>query len=285
MRSQWECLQQNLGEWHGSFNRFSPQGELLEETPTIVFQEELKDNQTIRQSVGGLQPSTSEATPLEIQDKWEYSSLGKGVLFFDNGAFSQGSIQVTPGSEFAAELGLIDSNRRLRVIQEFDQTGCLNKLTLIRERRAGATTVERPPLSVDDLIGEWQGEAVKLYPDGRSPDTYPTKLKFDKNSSGQLTQQIAIHQGPETHNVQSTARTEGSCLYFDGGPQPYQVLLLPDGASASFPQRVKEVGRLFLEVGWLLQPDLRQRLIRSYNDQGEWFALTLVTERKTKKLS
>jgi len=280
MRSQWECLLQNLGEWHGSFTRFSSQGELLEDTPTIVSLEGLKDNQTIRQSVCRFLPNPSG---VEGQDKvWEYSSLGKDVLFFDNGAFSQGSIQVTPGSEFGAELGLIDGERRLRLVQEFDQTGCLDKLTLIRERRAGATTVERPPLGVDDLLGEWQGEAVKLYADGCSPDIYPTKLRFDKNSSDQLTQQIAIHQGPETHNIKSTARTEGSSLYFDGGPRPSQVLLLPDGASATFPQRVKEVGRLFLEVGWLLQPDLRQRLIRSYNDQGEWIALTLVTERKTK---
>jgi hypothetical protein len=271
MRSQWECLLQNLGEWHGSFTSFSAQGELLEDTPTIVSLQGLKDNQTIRQTV----------RPLEVQADSEYSSLGDDILFFENGAFSQGSTQIIPGSEFGAELELIDGDRRIRVIQRFGQTGCLDKLTLIRERRASAPTAERPPLTVDDLLGEWQGEAVKLYTSGRSPDTYPTLLRFDKNSSGQLTQQIAISQGPETHNVQSTARTEGSVLYFDGGPRPYQVLLLPDGASSTFPQQVK-VGLLFLEVGWLLQPDLRQRLIRSYNELGEWSSLTLVTERKTK---
>ncbi|MBV9384907.1 MAG: DUF3598 family protein [Chroococcidiopsidaceae cyanobacterium CP_BM_ER_R8_30] len=34
-------------------------------------------------------------------------------LFFNNGAFSQGSVQVTPGSGFTAEFGLIDGDRRL----------------------------------------------------------------------------------------------------------------------------------------------------------------------------
>jgi len=281
MRSQWECLLPNLGEWHGSFTRFSPQGELLEDAPTIVSLEGLEGNQTIRQTCRFL-PSTNEATAPEVQDKLEYSSLGQDVLFFENGAFSQGSIQVTPGLEFKAELGLIDGDCRVRIVQMFDQTGRLDKLTLIRERRASATTVERSPLTVDHLLGEWQGEAVKLYASEHSPDIYPTSLRFDRNSSGQLTQQIAINQGPETHNIQSTARTEGSSLYFDGGPRPYQVMLLPDGVSSTFPQQVKKVGRLFLEVGWLLQPDLRQRLIRSYNDQGEFSALTLVTERKTK---
>jgi hypothetical protein len=279
MQSQWECLRPNLGEWHGSFTRFSPQGELIENTPTISL-EELQDKRAIHQTVRRLPPNTSN-TALEIQDERQYSPLEKDVLFFDNGAFSRGSIQVTPGSEFGAELSLIDRNCRLRIIQEFDRTGRLDKLTLIREKRVGATMVERPALTADDLLGEWQGEAVKIYADGHSSDTYPTKLQFERNNSGQFTQQIAI-RGPETHNVRSTARTEGSVLYFDGGPRPYQVLLLPDGASASFPQQVKEVGRLFLEVGWLLQPNLRQRLIRSYNDRGEWTALTLVTERKMK---
>lgn len=283
MRSQWECMLQNLGEWHGSYSRFSKEGDLLEDTPSIVSIEGLKDNQTIRQTVRHLPPRTSGAAAVEVQAQvLEYSSLGEDILFFENGAFSQGSIQVTPGSEFGAELELIDGDRRLRVIQLFGQTGCLDKLILIRERRASFPTAERPPLTVDNLLGEWHGEAVKIYASGRSPDTYPTSLRFDKNREGQLTQQIAINQGAETHNIQSTARTEGSCLYFDGGPQPYQVMLLPDGASSSFPQQVKEVGRLFLEVGWLLQPDLRQRLIRSYNDHGEWLSLTLVTERKTK---
>ncbi len=283
MRSQWECLLQNLGEWHGSFARFSPQGELLEDTPSIVSLEGLKNNQTIRQTIHHSLPSTNGAAALKVQDKvFEYSSLGQDVLFFENGACSQGSIQVSPGSEFGAELELIDGDRRLRLVQMFEQTGCLKNLILIRERRNSAPTAERPPLTIDDLLGEWQGEAVKIYASGRSPETYPTSLRFDQNSLGQLTQQIAINQGPETHNIQSTARTEGSSLYFDGGPQPYQVMLLPDGVSSSFPQRLKQVGRLFLEVGWLLQSDLRQRLIRSYNDQGEWIALTLVTERKTK---
>jgi hypothetical protein len=36
MRSQWERLLQNLGVWKGSFSRFSPQGELVNDTPSVV---------------------------------------------------------------------------------------------------------------------------------------------------------------------------------------------------------------------------------------------------------
>ncbi len=102
MRSQWECLLQNLGEWQGSFTQFSLQGKLIEDVPTVVSFEILNDNQTMRQIVRRLPPNQP------IQEKvLEYSSLGRQVLFFDSGAFSQGSIQLSPFSEFGAEQGLI----------------------------------------------------------------------------------------------------------------------------------------------------------------------------------
>ena len=277
MRSQWECLLQNSGEWQGSFTLLSPPGEILEDTPTVVSLQGLNNNQTMRQIIRRLKPNQ----PVD-EKVLEYSSLGRSTLFFENGAFSQGSIQLSPFSEFGAELGLIDSDRRLRLVQLFNKNGQLDRLTLIRERLANTTTPERPHLTVDDLVGEWQGEAVTLYPDWRSPDTYPTKLQIDKNSDSQLTQQLTINQGASTRNITSTARIENSILYFDEGPYTNQILLLPDGASSTSPQQVKVGQAFFLEVGWLLQPDLRQRLIRSYNAKGEWSTLTLVTEQKTK---
>ncbi len=274
MRSQWECLLQNLGEWQGSFTQFSLQGKLIEDVPTVVSFEILNDNQTMRQIVRRLPPNQP------IQEKvLEYSSLGRQVLFFDSGAFSQGSIQLSPFSEFGAEQGLIDGSRRLRLVQLFDKNGRLEKLTLIREKLAGTTTTERPHLTVDDLLGEWQGQAVTIYPDLRSPDTYPTVLQVEKIGDCELIQQLTINQGASPQQIRSTARIQESLLYFEG-TQNNQVLLLPDGASSTCPQQVRGGIGFFLEVGWLLQPDLRQRLIRRYSDKGEWVSLTLVTERR-----
>lgn len=281
MRSQWECLLQNLGEWQGSFTGFSPQGELSEDTPTVVSLEGLNHHQTIRQIIRRCPPNQ----PVE-EKVLEYSSLGRGVLFFDNGAFSQGSLQFSPFSTFGAELGLINRDRRLRLVQLFDKTAQLERITLIRERLAEATTPERPPLTVADLVGEWQGEAVTIYPDRRSPATYASKLHIQLDSDCQLTQQLTISPvdrgniDAATFSMSSTAKIQGSNLYFDSGAQPYQVLLLPDGASSTSPQQIARRQAFFLEVGWLLQPHLRQRLIRRYNEQGEWLNLTLVTENK-----
>src|SRR4028118_1487371 len=109
MPSQWERLLKNLGEWQGSFTRFSPQGEQLEDTPTVVSLEGLNDNQTIRQIVHRLPPDQ----PVE-EKVLEYSSLSRSILFFENGAFSQGTIQWAPFSECGAELGLIEGRSEER---------------------------------------------------------------------------------------------------------------------------------------------------------------------------
>ncbi len=271
MRTQWESLLQNLGQWQGSFTRFSPQGECLEDIPSLVSLEGLDENRRIRQVVR-LSPVNAEPPPEKV---FEYSSLNRSTLFFDSGAFSQGSMQWAPFAEFGAELGLIAGPRRLRLVQLFDRASQLSQLTLIREQLAGTAAPERPALSLEDLLGDWQGQAVTLYPDWRSPDTYATRLLVQRQGD-QLSQQLSYPGGTLT----STATVSGSLLRFEQGAQPVQVLLLPDGASATAPRQVQARQPLFLEVGWLLQPDLRQRLIRSYDAKGGWVNLTLVTERR-----
>ncbi|NEQ21803.1 MAG: DUF3598 family protein [Microcoleus sp. SIO2G3] len=275
MPSQWECLLKNLGEWQGSFTRFSPQGEPLEDTPTVVSLEGLNDNQTIRQIVRRLPPDQ----PVE-EKVLEYSSLNRSILFFENGAFSQGTIQWAPFSECGAELGLIEGDRRLRLVQLFNKDSQLSRITLIREQLAGTDTPERPALTLEQLLGEWHGEAVTIYPDMRSPDTYPTQLKLQREEPNRIVQQLTYGTGTSARTIASTATVKGSVLHFDQNRLPVQVLLLPDGASSNCPLAVTPGHFFVLEVGWLLQPDQRQRLIRTYSDKGEWVSLTLVKEQK-----
>lgn len=275
MRSQWDCLLQNIGEWQGSFTRFSPRGEQLEDTPTVVSFETLNDHKTMRQTIRRLSPNQ----PVD-EKVLEYSSLGRNILFLENGAFSLGSIQWGPFSEFGAELGLIEGNRRLRLVQMFDRTSQFERLTLIRERLAGTDTPERPPLTVEQLLGEWHGEAVTVYPDFRTSDTYPTVLKIHQENSDRLVQQLTFGAANSVRTIASTAKIDGSLLSFDQSALPTQVLLLPDGASSNCPLQIKPGHFFILEVGWLLQPNKRQRLVRTYNDKGEWINLTLVSEEK-----
>ncbi len=277
MRSQWECLLQNLGEWQGSFTHFSPEGEQLEDIPSVLNLEQVNDNQTVRLTLRRFPPNQ----PVKEQ-LLEFTNIGRNIMFCDGGAFSQGSMQWAPFSQFGAELALIEGNRRLRLVQMFNRDRQLSSLTLIREKLAGTNEPERPALTWEQLLGEWQGEAVTMYPDLRSPETYPTHLKLQQQDNNHLVQQLTFGTGTSVRRITSTARIDGSILYFDQSTLPVQVLLLPDGASSNCPREIKPGHRFVLEVGWLSQPKHRQRLIRSYSDQGELLSLTLVKEERVK---
>jgi hypothetical protein len=279
MVAQWENFLQNLGEWHGSFTQLSTRGEVLQDTPSIISLEGFNDNKTVRLKLRRFSPNPSGVGEPSVSELVrEYQTLGRDILFFENGAFSQGTIQLAPFSECGAELGFIYNYRRLRFAQIYNTDGYLSKLTLIREKQLDKNVPERPPLTVDDLLGEWEGEAVTMYPDGRSPDFYSTKLQLHLESSDRLVSKITF--GSNATVISSSASIDGSVVHFNEGASPVQVLLLPDGGSCTLPVKIELRKPIFFEAGWLVEPDLRFRMIRSYNERGEWVSLTLVTERK-----
>ena len=270
MMSQWQALLKNLGSWQGSFTQFSDQGVFLEDTPSLVTLTGMEENTRIRQTI---QRSPIGKTPTETV--LEYSSLGRGVLVMATGAFSQGSMQLAPFTEFGAELGLIADNRRLRLVQLYRDRQ-LTGFTLIREHLAGTEAPDQPAPELLDLLGTWQGEATTYYLDGRAPETISTTLRLSLTENQHLEQQLSF----AGQTIVTTARIELPRLHFDQGNLPIQVLLLPGGASATCPPQLQLRQPFFLEVGWLIQPNRRQRLIRRYDDSGAWVSLTLVTEQK-----
>ncbi|WP_377477635.1 MAG: DUF3598 family protein [Microcoleus anatoxicus] len=281
MVSQWENFLQNLGEWHGSFTQLSPRGEVVEDTPSIITLESLNERKTVRLKLRRFYPNPSGVGEPEVRELVrEYQNLGRDILFFENGAFCQGTIQIAPFSECGAEFGFVYNYRRLRLVQLYDTKGNLSTLTLIREQQPDKNVPERPPLTIDALLGEWHGEAVTMYPDWREPDCYATKLQLDLESGDRLVQKISFGTNAEAKTIASTGTIEGSVINFKEGTTPMQVLLLPDGGSCTLPVQVELRKSVFFEAGWLVEPDLRLRMIRSYNEKGEWVSLTLVTERK-----
>jgi hypothetical protein len=274
MKSQWECLLENLGEWQGSFTQLSAQGQPKADIPTVVTLHAIHDNKTVQQQI-----VRQTVPPQETQ--LEYSTLGRGVLFFEDGAFSQGSIQRAPFSEFGAEFGFIAGDRRLRLVQLFNTSSQLDQFTLIREHRAGTPVASRPPLQIEDLLGVWQGQAVTQYPDWRNPTQMPTRLEIQRQGD-RLLQSLTLgsNDSPMATITSEGVIEAGDRILFRQGNQPVQVLLLPDGASATAPLQTQPGVGFFLEASWLMHPHLRQRMIRTYSDKGEWVGLTLVSEQK-----
>lgn len=284
MLSKWDCFLKNLGEWHGSFTRFSAEGEETADTPTLVTLEGLNDNKNVHQVVRYLPPD-QPARDVVV----DYDSLNRSILFFENGAFSQGSMQWGPYSTFGGEFGLIDNDfgdasRRLRMVELYNSSSRLERVVLIREKLLNSKVPERPILTVDSLIGEWQGKAVTMYADLRNSDTFSTHLQIKRQDENHLEQSLSFGD-PEAEakgnrTIRSTARIDGSRLLFEESNLPIQILLLPDGASCNCPLEVKLGHSFVLEMGWLLQPNQRQRIIRSYDQKGTWVSCTLVTEEK-----
>ena len=269
--SQWERLLENTGTWVGSFTQMSPEGQVLADVPSVVALKPLDRGNAMRQEIHKYPPDGAPTTRV-----LEYRSLNKSILFFAGGAFSQGSIQWGPFSEFGAELGLMAGPERLRLVQLFDKNSHLSQLTLIREHLEGSSPTPRPPLDVDQLLGTWRGEAVTLYPDLSPRDIYSTELTVERTETG--IRQTLSYGGSSA--IASEGRLVGDGLLFEAQQPTVQVLMLPDGASATSPITIAPRQPVFLEAGWLISPARRQRMIRRYTAQGGWASLTLVTEEK-----
>ena len=253
MKSQWECVLQNLGEWDGSFTHILPCGEIVEDIPSHISLTSNDDRSSIHLVLTRFYPATAGSTELVPQEMAiDLNAPGAGALFFETGAFSEGGIYFTSRIKFGAEFCLITpaQDRRLRLVQMFDDTGLFHRLTLIREQRQGSEAPERPPLLLDDLIGNWQGEAVTLKP--------------------QRTES-------KTVTIETTLKAR---LEFECGDLDYRTLLLPDGAYSTCPIQIRSNTAFFMEIGWLIAPNQRQRLIREYDAAGNWIALMLVMETR-----
>ncbi|NJL01176.1 MAG: DUF3598 family protein [Spirulinaceae cyanobacterium RM2_2_10] len=267
----WHCLLKNLGEWQGSFTRFSPQGELLADEPSCVTLASRDRDREICQTIRRHPPGQSPQEQVLV-----YRSLARSVLFHDDGSFSQGSMQWGPFSEFGAELGLLATDERLRLVQLYDRDSQLSELTLIREHRAGTPPPTRPSLSVEPLLGTWQGEAITRFANLNPPERFATRLHIARCGRDRLSQTLQFGD----RQLQSTARIEGQRLHFDTNALPVQILLLPNGASSNCPSQIQAGHSFVLELGWLLTPECRLRLVRRYGSRGDWQSLTHIVEHK-----
>ena len=275
MNSNWQNFLQNLGEWQGSFTDVSVTGELKSSTPSILSLTGSEENQLVRFRIRRYGADGYDAAPVSDYEQ-EYRSIGRQNIFFDTGAFSKGTLQLAPFSEFGAEYGFIQGDRRWRCVQLFDTEHHFVNLVLIREFRQGSNAVERPSLIVDQLVGKWEGQAVTAYADLRNPDHYMTSLEINRVDVDRLEQKLSW--GNQT--IVGSAKIVGNRLIFENGQTPREILLLPDGGSSNVPLQIQRHEQFFVEAGWLVADNERQRLIRYYSEKGEWISSTHIIERK-----
>lgn len=270
MPSQWENLFKNVGTWNGSFTRLTPDGTVVSNTPSCLTLE-----QTSEVSAQLNLTRYPEGKPPLVQNM-AFTRLIPGLIFCEDGSFTQGSLQWGPRSQFGSEFGLTLPHARLRLVQMYEQGTDLSYLALIRETRAGEETFALPDLTLDQLLGTWRGEAVTYTTDGTTLAPYKTEIQIQRDGRDRVTQ--TLRYGDQT--LQSSAQVDGSRLLFEQGNIPYQLLLLPQGGSALCPQKIPTVSALVCEVGWLINPTTRLRLVRQYKPDGRWAGQTWIREQK-----
>ncbi len=264
--SQWSYFLKNLGVWHGVFSLFSPDGSLVKNTPSKLILAS-DDHKTVNFSV------EREGNNQLIVN--QISSLNRNIFLFEDGHFAKGSQQFSPFANFGAEYGYIRGDRRCRLVQLFDKESVLESVTLIKEFRERGNGVERKNLTIEQIEGEWQGEALTLYPDWRNSEPYQTNLTL-KREGNILKQTLKT----PLMNYSDEGVISNNVITFSKGEKENRVLLLPDGASSTTPMKIENRQSFFLEFGWLVEDNLRLRLIRQYDDQGRWVNITLVREEK-----
>jgi hypothetical protein len=276
MKSQWDCVLQNLGAWQGSFTRLDPMGETIEDIASLVTLTGVNENQTIHFVLNRYYPDPEGN--LQPQDLvFDFSAPGNGAIFFETGAFSEGSISLQKGISGGSEFAFLHENRRFRLIQQFDRHGELTRLTLIREQRVGTNLANRTTLDLKDWLGQWDGQAIVRYPrtDQINQVITTQNIVINEDQSVTRSHQIGVEIAASTFAIDET----GDLIRLTN--QLTQVMLLPDAAYAIYPTKVAPGVAIELEVGWLIDANTRQRLIRTYSDRGEWLSLTFITESRS----
>lgn len=275
VKTQWECVLQNLGEWQGSFTRLSPTGEEIEDIPSLISLTGVDENRAIHLSLTRYYPD-ADGIPQPQEMAFDFSAPSAGAMFFETGAFSEGSPTLRMGAPGGAEFAFKHEDRRLRLIPQFDGDGKLFRLTLIREGRVGTNAPERPTLDLAGWLGVWQGEAVTLYPGStRVPEsqTIQTVMLNDDRA-------VAVSRSLDSQVTESTLTIDPSTPTRVAN-QSTQAILLPDAAYILCPTQIEPGVAIELEVGWSIAPNLRQRMIRTYTDRGDWLSLTFITESRS----
>ena len=104
MASQWLNFLRNLGEWRGTFTSVDTAGELGESTPSILSLESAEEDRLVRFRLRRFGPGGSEGEPIR-DNREDYRSLGRQVVFFDSGTFCKGTLHVAPGNAFGGAIG------------------------------------------------------------------------------------------------------------------------------------------------------------------------------------
>lgn len=298
MISQWRCIQQNMGTWHGSFTQFSPEGEQVKDTPSVLTLEEIEPGEKMQLTL-----ERSPASGSKDITRREFFAPGPApyVYFFESGAFSQGSSQWAAFGQFGAEISIKVGDRRVRFVVMYDSggdgTSSIKYVTLIRETQAGGTQFTEPDMTLTQLLGQYTGSMSVLHAT-LEPMSVGTSLWTFTSTSEQagltaketVARETTDKENDETnwqtlllqsnHSEQGLHSKRPTLLTApDEQGLVYQLMPLPNGAYCLLPATLRQSIAFRIEAGWLRTDGNRSRLIRYYDSRGVWTHSALVEDR------
>jgi len=153
------CRYHATGDWHGTWTKYSPQGEGIESFQGVRSLHTSQDSSEINHQ----NHYTYADGRSELKTFGPYKKPLTRALFLDN-SFSWGSTKVESGSTFGFETGFRYENNRASAAIIYDDSGSLQHITIIPEHLASfAEEPPRPP--VLELSRNWQGTLKRMTPD------------------------------------------------------------------------------------------------------------------------
>ena len=279
MKPQWQCIKQNIGTWKGSFTKFSPDGEQIKDTPSVLTLEETEADKTMQLT---LERWPEDGTADVTERSFSAPGPAPYVYFFETGAFSQGSAQWRAFSQFGAEMSLKVGDRRSRFVIMYrstpENTTEIEYVTLIRETQAGGTQFTEADMTPEQMQGTWTGTSTVLFATMEPPTTGTSQWTLEDATRS------CSHSFNEQSNTLSLTRTTSSNrsphqpLKLEG-ELDYQLMPLPNGTYCLLPHQIKKDTAFQIEVGWLRENGDRSRLIRYYDNRGVWMISALIEDR------
>ena len=234
---QWSHFLLNRGIWQGSFDTLDRSLELRRRQPSqltlagddavveleLLFWPDALDGQRQGDPVKRIAQSFHQVDP--------------ELVFFSSGSFSRGSLFISSWSRPYAEFGFLWRDRRHRLVLLWDGSGRFDHPVLIREHRAGVHADEAPPLTAEQLLGDWCGQQTVLERDQLADDPVSTP-----------------HELLITREMLQGLR----CL--------------PDGGAFRAPEHVSAGRRFEIEAWWCPDPQRLERVQRCYDESGSWIS-------------
>jgi len=277
MLSQWQCIQQNIGTWYGSFTQFSPDGEQVKDTPSVLTLEETEPDKTMQLTLKRTPPGGETNVT-----KRSFSAPGPApyVYFFESGAFTQGSAQWTAFAQFGAEMCLTVGDRRARFVIMYESSvsgsAQLKYVVLIRETQTEDAQFGESMMTPAQIQGSWKGTLSALHATMAPATTGSSQWELDQDSLS-----CRDEAGENTQKLQlSLEQNDSDKVVLLKGELDYRLMTLPNGTYCLVPSEIEQATEFRIEVGWLREDGERSRLIRYYDSRGVWTSSALIEDSR-----